>query len=137
MTTFQQESGTAPNIAFGYQYEGHDNDSTRDLQIVVDSENGGIEADNSFGGEHVTFGGEHVTFVCKEGSCGDIHEWTFDDVTSGSGPDGRFIAGDTLTLDASPSPPEIDRNAILRIRWEEPAPQGKTVIVGVWRGPAA
>ncbi|WP_254823205.1 type IV pilin N-terminal domain-containing protein [Haloglomus halophilum] len=129
-TTFQQESGTAPNVAFGYNYEDVDSDSDRELQLVIESESGGIEDGNGFEGEHV-----HL--VCKDGaSCSAVHEKPLDAVATGGGgggPDGRFIAGDTIALE----PSEVGDDTELRIRWEEPNPQGKTVIVGAWRGPDA
>ncbi|WP_254831666.1 type IV pilin [Haloglomus salinum] len=131
-TTFQRESGTAPNIAFGYQYEDLDGDSTRDLQLVIESESGGIE-------EGSGFEGEHVVLLCESGDCDGIDGKTLDAAAGGGGggPKGRFVAGDTVMLDGSPSPQEVGRNAVLRVRWAEPNPQGKTVIVGAWNGPDA
>jgi hypothetical protein len=131
-TTFDRESGVAPGVAFEYDYEeDRDDDGARDLLITVASESGSADEGNGFEGGN-------VYFVCRDGSCGGIDEQSFDDhVGGGSGPDGRFVAGDGLALRTATSPPEVGRDADLYIRWEEPAGNGKTTIVGVWRGPDA
>lgn len=116
-TTFQNESSVAPSVAFSYQYQ------SGDLTVTVESESGGVDEGNGFEGAN-------VVFVCQSGACAGPDGRTWDDLGSTSGPKGRVTAGDSATV-------SIGDTAELFIRWEEPKPRGKTVILGGWRGPAA
>lgn len=121
-TTFDEESGVAPGVAFSYEYEEAGDD---ELTIRVESERGGPEEDGN------GFEGANVEFVCRAGSCGAPDGTTWDDQGGGSGPEGRVIASDAVTLSG------VGDDAELLVRWEEPVKNGKSVIIGVWEGPAA
>lgn len=120
-TTFDEESGVAPGVAFSYEYEEA---GIEELTIRVESERGGPEEDGN------GFEGADVEFVCRSGSCSTLDGTTWDDQGGGSGPDGRVIAGDAVTL------PKVGADAKLLVRWEEPVKNGKSVIIGAWEGPA-
>lgn len=125
-TTFQEERGVAPSVVMEY---GYDEVGNGDLRVGVRSESGGP-------GDGSGFEGANVVFVCEAGDCAGADGRSWDGMTGGgSGPDGRVVAGDSVTLEAGDD--EVGRDAVLLVRWEEPTDGGKTALLARWRGPDA